>query len=173
MTAPLVLAEFGDPDALLAAARRARDAGLRGLDAHTPFAVDGLPDALGLPPNRLRLLMLLAGLAAAALTYALCWYSAVIAYRFDEGGRPAHSWQTFLIVSFEVGILAAAVAGTAGFFVTAGLPRLHDRVFGVHDFGRASQDRFFLAVGDPDTDPARLAALLDGLGPLSVRAVAP
>ncbi len=170
---PLLLAEFGDPDALLAAARRAREAGLRGLDAHTPFPVDGLPDALGLPPNRLRLHMLLAGLAGAAFTYALCWYSAVVAYRFDAGGRPANSWQTFLVVSFEVGILAAAVAGFVGFLAAAGLPRLHDRIFAAPGFDRASQDRFFLSVADPDTDPVRLAALLDGLGPLSVQAVAP
>ena len=37
-----------DPETLLDAARRARDAGWRGLDAHVPFAIDGLAEALGL-----------------------------------------------------------------------------------------------------------------------------
>ncbi|WP_043839699.1 DUF3341 domain-containing protein [Muricoccus aerilatus] len=173
MTAPLILAEFRDPNTLLAAARRAREAGLRELDAHTPFAVDGLPEALGLRGSRLRLAMLLAGLGAAAFTYALCWYSAVVDYPFNTGGRALHTWQVFLVLSFEAGILAAALAGFIGFFVANGLPRLHDRVFGAPDFERASQDRFFLSVADPAADEARLAALLDGLGPVSVRAVAP
>ncbi|TPG53167.1 DUF3341 domain-containing protein [Roseomonas nepalensis] len=171
MTAPLLLAEFRDPDTLLAATRRAREAGLRDLDAHTPFAVDGLPEALGLAGSRLRPVMLLAGLAAAALTYALCWYGGVVSYPFNTGGRPLHTWQVFLVLCFEAGILAAAIAGFVGFFVANGLPRLHDRVFAAHGFERASQDRFFLAVADPQADADGLAALLDGLAPLSVRAV--
>jgi hypothetical protein len=173
MTGILLLAEFRDPDTLAAAARRARDAGLRGLDAHTPFAVSGLPEALGLPPSRLRPAMLLAGAGAAAVTYALCWYGAVVSYPLDSGGRPVHSWQTFLVLSFEAAVLAASLAGFVGFFVANRLPRLHDRIFAAPDFERASQDRFFLSVADPAADEGRLAALLDGLGPVSVRAVRP
>jgi hypothetical protein len=172
MTAPLLLAEFRDPNTLVTAARRAQEAGLRNLDAHTPFAVEGLAEALALPPSRLRPLMLLAGLAAAAFTYALCWYSAVVDYPFNTGGRPLHTWQVFLVLSFEAGILAAALTGFIGFFVANGLPRLHDPIFAAPDFERASQDRFFLSVADPEADETRLAALLDGLGPLSIRAVA-
>lgn len=171
MTGSLFLAEFRDPDTLIAAARRAKGAGLRDLDAHTPFAVEGLVEALGLPRSRLRTIMLLAGLAAAAFTYALCWYSAVVDYPLDAGGRPLHSWQTFLVLSFEAAILAASIAGFVGLFVASGLPRLHDRVFAALGFDRASQDRFFLSVADPQADEDRLAALLDGLGPLSIRRV--
>ena len=172
MTGFLLLAEFRDPDALAAAARRVREAGLRAIDAHTPFAVPGLTEALGLPPSRLRLLMLLAGVGAAVVTYALCWYGAVN-YPLDSGGRPVHSWQTFLVLSFEAAILAAALAGFAGFFVANRLPRLHDQVFAAPDFERASQDRFFLSVADPTADERRLANLLDGLSPVSIRTVRP
>ncbi|MFT8244728.1 DUF3341 domain-containing protein [Roseomonas sp. BN140053] len=169
---PLVLAEFRDPDTLIAAARRAREAGLRGLDAHTPFAVEGLAAALDLPTPPLRRIMLLAGLAAAGFVYALCWYSAVIDYPLVLGSRPLHSWPVFLVLSFEAGVLGATLAGIAGLFVSAGLPRLNHPVFDGRGFDRASQDRFFLAVSDPEADPARLEAILDGLAPLSVRAVA-
>ena len=37
-----LLAEFDSPEALLEAARAARDAGYRRLDAFTPFPVEGL-----------------------------------------------------------------------------------------------------------------------------------
>lgn len=169
----LLLAEFRDPETLVAAARRARQAGLRGLDAHTPFSVPELAEALALPRPRLRPVMLGTGLAAAALVYALCWYSAVIGYPLNLGGRPLNSWPTFLVLSFEGGVLAASVAGFLGFFLGTGLPRLHHPVFAARGFARASQDGFFLAVDEPGLEPARLAALLDGLGPLSVRAVEP
>lgn len=170
MTA-LLLAEFRDPETLVAAACRAREAGWHGLDAHTPFAVPELVEALGLPPARIRPIMLGAGLAAAVLTYAMCWYSAVIDYPLNLGGRPLNSWPTFVVLCFEAGVLAAALAGFVAFFVSTGLPRLHHPLFAARDFDRASQDAFFLAVQDPKVDAARLALLLDGLGPVSVREV--
>lgn len=171
MTPPILLAEFRDPGALLDAARRARQAGLGGLDAHTPFPVEGLPDALALPEPRLRLPMLLAGFAAAALVFAMCWYSAVVDYPLNLGGRPLNSWQTFVILAFEAGILCATLVGTLCFFLGSGLPRLHHPVFAAPGFERASQDRFFLSVADPAADAAGLMALLEGLDTLSIQAV--
>lgn len=171
MTAPLLLAEFRDPETLLQAARRAQKAGLRGLDAHTPFPVEGLPDALELPESWLRLPMLLAGLVAAALVFVMCWYSAVVDYPLNLGSRPLNSWQTFLILAFEAGILCAALVGALAFFLGSGLPRLHHPLFAAPGFERASQDRFFLSVADPRADAARLMALLEGIDTLSIQAV--
>lgn len=169
--AALLIAEFDAAEPLLAAARRARDAGWRGLDAHVPFAIDGLTAALGLPPTRIRLAMLLGGLVSGGFVYALQWYSAVIDYPINSGGRPLHSWPVFLVPSFEATILGATLAGIIAFLVSTGLPRLNHPAFATRGFDRASQDRFFLAVADPALDAAGFAAALDGLGPLSIREV--
>ena len=169
----LILAEFRDPAALVEAARRARADGLTTLDAHTPFRVEGLADVLPRRPSRVRLAMLIAGLGMAAAAFALQWYSAVIDYPLDVGARPLNSWQAFVIPAFEVGVLAAAVAGVVVFLFSAGLPRPHQPIFAASGFERASQDRFFLSVGDPGTEPARVAGLLDGLGAVSLRTVEP
>ena len=56
------------------------------------------------------------------------FWSAVYAYPIDSGGRPLNSWPIFLLVPFEVGVLAAAVAGFAALLVLCGLPRLHHPV---------------------------------------------
>ena len=167
----LLLAEFRDPETLLDAARRARDAGWQGLDAHVPFDVDGLTEALGLPPTRLRRVMLAGGVLAGAFAYAMQWYSAVYDYPLNSGGRPLHSWPVFLIPTFEAVVLGAILSGVVGFLISTGLPRLNHPAFAAHGFERASQDRFFLAIADPAVDAARLAAALDGLGPLSIREV--
>jgi len=50
MTRPPIwglLAEFDGPSALVAAAARVRDAGYKRIDAHTPFPLEELPEALG------------------------------------------------------------------------------------------------------------------------------
>lgn len=167
----LLLAEFRDPGTLLEAARRARQAGMAPLDAHTPFKVEGLEEALGLAAPAVRSAMLIAGLGMAALAFGLQWYSAVLDYPLNLGGRPLDSWQAFLIPSFEVGVLAAGFAGVVGFLYGSGLPRPHHPVFSARGFERASQDRFFLSVGDPRAELGRLEELLDGLGPLLVQEI--
>ena len=41
------MAEFDTPEPLLDAARRAREAGYRHMDAYTPMPVEGLAEAIG------------------------------------------------------------------------------------------------------------------------------
>jgi hypothetical protein len=168
----LLLAEFASADALLEAAWRARRAGLARLDAHTPFPIEGLAEALALPTPPLRPAMLAAGLLGAALAFALCFYSAVFAYPVDSGGRPLNSWPVFLVLRFEGGVLAATLCGVAGFFLATGLPRLHHPAFEAASMARASQDRFFLAVEDARADVTALAALLHGIDTVAIRVVA-
>ena len=50
MAEPLLgyIGEFGTPEALLAAARKARDDGFRCIDAFSPFPVEGMSDVLAL-----------------------------------------------------------------------------------------------------------------------------
>lgn len=167
----ILLAEFADPATLVEAAERARRAGLRGLDAHTPFAVEELPKALGLRPSAIRLAMLVAGVAGAAFAWWLQWWTSVVLYPLNLGGRPLYSWQVFLVPTFEAAVISAAFGGVAAFLFATGLPRLNHPVFDAHGFERASLDRFFLAIADPRADSERVAALLDGLAPLSIREV--
>ena len=76
--------------------------------------------------------------------------SAVIDYPYNSGGRPLDAWPAFMLVPFATGILVAAIAGFAAFLIETGLPRLHDPLFAVEGFERASQDRFVLALERPD-----------------------
>lgn len=172
MTGPL-LAEFRDPAALKAALAQVRRSGHRPLDTFTPFPVEGLDEDLGLGRSRIRTAMLLGGLGVAAFAYWLQWYSAVHDYPINSGGRPLHSWPVFLLVPFEVGVLGAALAGFLAFLWSCGLPRLHDPLFAVPGFERASQDRFFLLVAAraSDRDGAGLRRLLEGAGALVVTQV--
>jgi Protein of unknown function (DUF3341) len=167
----LILAEFGDSEMLLEAIRRGRDAGFKRIDAHTPFRVDGMEAALGATAGWIRTAMLVAGLAVAAIAFVLQWYSAVIDYPINVGGRPLNSWQAFVIPSFEIGILFAGVGGVLALLYLAGLPRPHSLIFSAKGFERASQDRFFLAVADPGVQTETVAGLLDGLALLSVQMV--
>lgn len=168
-----MLAEFRDGDALLEAARAARKDGWPDVEAYAPFALEGLDEAVGMRRNRVPLLALLGGLAGGAGTYFLQWYSAVVDYPINVGGRPLHSWPTFLPATFEITILGAALAAGIGMLVLNGLPQLYHPLFALEEFESATRNRFFLCLraGDPGFDPARAAAFLRALEPMLVREV--
>jgi Protein of unknown function (DUF3341) len=167
-----LLAEFPDSRQVVDAARRACAAHLRPVDAFTPFPVEGLSALLRLRPHRIRLVMFIAGMAVAALAYGTEYYSAVINYPYNSGGRPLDAWPAFMLVPFAVGILAAAIAGFIAFLTACGLPRLHHSLFVVEGFDRASQDRFILAVERPTDEQLHTAIdLLRRSGATAIREV--
>jgi hypothetical protein len=168
----MVLAEFRDADAL-GAAVRALPEGMRAHDAYTPFQVEGLDVALGQPTSRIRIPMFIAFVLIAGGAYFMEWLSATSLYQFNSGGRPLHSWPVFVLFPFEIGVLAAAVAGLAALFWRSGLPRLNHPLFDIHRFAAASQDRFFLAAEPPAPafDARRLHAALVHAGAIMVTEV--
>jgi hypothetical protein len=168
-----LLAEFPDPQALRAALGRVREGGHRAVDAFTPYPVPGLDDEIGAETSGIRIVMLAGGLFVAVCAFGLQWYSAVIDYPLNLGGRPLNSWQVFLLVPFEVGVLAAALCGFVAFLWSCRLPSLHHELFEVPGFERATQDRFFLLAGTKKDDAATrdLRRLLETAGAIVVTEV--
>jgi Alternative complex III, ActD subunit len=145
----VLLAEFPGAEALLKAARRARETGYDALDAFAPFAVEGLAETLGVRASHVRVAMFIGGVGAAALAYGTEFYTAAIDYPVNSGGRPLNAWPAFMLFPFAIGIFAAAVSGLITLLVESGLPRLHHALFAVPGFERASQDAFLLAIAAP------------------------
>jgi hypothetical protein len=168
-----LMAEFRTGDALLEAARRAREAGYRDVEAYAPYPVEGMAEAVGFRRNRVPLITLLGGVAGGLGGYFLQWYSAVIDYPINVGGRPLHSWPSFIPATFELTILGAALAAVLGMLAANGLPRLYHPVFNAPDFEQATRNRFFLCLParDPNFDAGRSKAFLDSLQPMSVAEV--
>jgi len=163
-----LLAEFAGAEALLAAARATRAQGFREVEAYSPFPIGGLAAALGRPRTPMAVITLLGGIAGGLVGYGMQFYSAVIAYPINSGGRPLHSWPTFIPVTFELTVLGAAFAAFFGMLIMNGLPRLYHPLGQVKEFDLATRNRFFLCIRarDPRFDDA--AAFVTGLRPLRI-----
>lgn len=171
MTA-LAIATFDEEGAFLRARLRAVTAERRIAGEWLPYASEALKG-----PDGTRLILAAAiagGILGAAALFALESWSAVAAYAFDAGGRPAWSWPAFVPAPVEFGALAAAIAGTIAFFRNAGLTRLHHPAFDLTEVAAASHGAFVLAIiCDEGEDANAAVALLAAAGATHSRIVAP
>jgi hypothetical protein len=170
-----LMAEFDTPAELVTAAERTRLAGYRKFEAYSPIPIEELNEAMGFRRTRLPLLVLLGGIFGGLAGYGLEYWSQVIAYPMNIGGRPFHSWPHFIPVAFETTVLGAALSAFVGMWWLNGLPQPYHPVFNVPAFERASLDRFFLVIetADPRFDHVATKRFLQGLRPVGVSDVAP
>jgi len=168
-----LLAEFATPELLLAAARSVSEQGYRRIDAYSPFPVEGLSEALRLPPSRMSLIVLIGGVCGGLGGYFLQYWGMVLSYPLNSGGKPLNSWPAFIPVTFEMTILSAALCAVIGMFALNGLPRPYHAVFNVPAFEAASRSGFFLCIeaSDPKFDAQQTRAFLESLSPKSVHNV--
>jgi Protein of unknown function (DUF3341) len=169
-----LMAEFDDPASIVAAAERAHREGYRCMDAYSPFPIEELTEAMGDEHTRLPLIVLIGGIVGCLGGYALEYWTQVVAYPLNIGGKPFHSWPAFIPVTFECTILVAALAAVLGMLALNGLPQPYHPVFNVPRFALASRNRFFLCVEarDPLFDIERTRRFLETLNPREVTTVA-
>jgi hypothetical protein len=168
-----VIAEFPSAENLVQAARRAKEQGFTYVEAYTPFPVPEL-DSIIVHRNWLPLIVLLAGATGTLTGYVLQTYIAVFDYPINVGGRPLHSWPSFVVIMFELTVLFAALAAFFGTLALNGLPAPYHPAGNATGFDNASQDKFFLCIEARDSqyDPARTRQFLEELNPERVEEVA-
>jgi Protein of unknown function (DUF3341) len=168
-----LMAEFDNVNDAVIAARRTYAAGYRKLDAYSPFPVEELSEAIGFHKNGVALVCLVGGLLGCTAAYVLQWWINTISYPINIGGRPLHSWPSFVIVTFEMTILFSGLSAVFGMLALNGLPMPYHPVFNVPRFELASKDRFFLVIFSTDRnyDLIRTRQFLEGLNAISVAEV--
>ena len=177
MTEPLLgyIGEFGTPERLLEATKKARADGFRQIDAFSPFPVEGMAEVLRLKrDHRIGWITLAGGLTGFFGMLAVQIFVNVD-YPIEVGGRPIFAWPAFFVVDFELMILCAVTFAVAGMLVINRLPKLYHPLFSAPRFGLASEDRFFLYIEarDPKFDHEKTRTFLGSLGALTIEAVRP
>ena len=169
-----LMAEFQDPHELVAAAHRAHAEGYRRMDAYSPLPIEELHEALGFHHTRLPLIVLIGGIVGLLAGYGLEYWSSVFAYPMNIGGRPLHTWPSFIPVAFETTILGAALSAVFGMLALNRLPQPYHPVFNVPRFTLASRSGFFLCIEarDGKFDLSHTRNFLESLGASEVTTVA-
>ncbi len=114
------------------------------------------------------------GVVGLLVGFGLQYWSAVINYPINVGGRPLDSIPAFVPIAFELFVLFGAFSGVIGMLLLNRLPMPYHPNFNVPAFKEVTRDRFFLCIEarDPQFDAAATRTFLESLKPVEVSDVA-
>ena len=167
-----VMAEYDNAQALVDAAKKTMAQGFTRVEAYSPVPIEDLNTIIHKTRTVLPKLVLAGGLSGMATGFGLQYWAQVIEYPMNIGGRPLASWTTFIVPSYELTILFAALTAAIGMIVLNGLPQPYHPVFNVDRFSMASSDKFFLVIESTDPKFGDASSFLQGTGAKGVYDVA-
>jgi hypothetical protein len=178
----LYLAEYDSPNAIAQAAMKVRDAGYQEWDCHTPYAMHGMDEAMGLAPTRIGFISFFFGMFGVALAVFMMQYTNGFSfdllnigsgYPLVVGGKPPGAFPSMVPIMFELGVLLCGFATLFGLLHIIKLPRLNHPIFESDRFEAASDDKFFISIesGDQKFDLERTKALLEATNPTHIELI--
>jgi len=168
-----VIAEFESPGALLKAAERVRDAGYKRFDCHSPFPIHGMDAAMGLKRSFVGYLSGICALVGGSFALWLQWWTSTVDYPLVISGKPFFSYQAYVVVTFGLTILGAALGAVFGMLITNRLPQWFHGLFYSDNFTRFSDDAFFVSIDsdDPQFSEQKAAQFLESIGGRKIEVV--
>lgn len=145
-----ILAEFRNPKELVDAAEKIKEAGYKDFDTYAPFPIHGMEKAMGIKESPLGWIVLAGGLVGCLGALALMIWVMVYEYPMNISGKPYFNLPVLIPITFELTVLLSAFAATFGMFALNKLPKLHNPLFNVERFEKASDDGFFICVEATD-----------------------
>jgi hypothetical protein len=172
----LYLAEYDSPNAIARAAMKVRDAGYQKWDCHTPYAMHGMDEAMGLKPTRIGIISFIFGMLGVATAVLMMQYTNAFSinalnigagYPLVVGGKPPGAFPSMVPIMFELGVLLCGFATWFGLLGIIKLPMHNHPIFESDRFEAATDDKFFISIeaGDQKFDLDRTRALLEATSP--------
>lgn len=167
MSRRVVLGIFRREEDILEATHATRRNGLKILDVYAPYAVHGLDKAMGLRTSRLPWLCFLAAAVGAILKLWFEFWTTMVDWPVNVGGKPWNSLPAFVPVTFEVMVLSAGLSTVFAFLL---ISRLWPGKRPVLPAPGITDDRFVLVVEETDAafDLTRVRGLFERFNAVSV-----
>ena len=159
---------FHGPESALVAAGTLKGAGFATLELMSPVPMEGVEEVLGERKSVIKHFTFFGGLIGGISGFLLAAGTAVL-WAHPTGGRPIITFPPYLIITYELTILFGILFTVLGFFISARLPAIRERVY----VPEAAVDKFAVTVAcDNDEDFKRAEAILREAGAEQVREMA-
>lgn len=121
MARQLLVATFRRPEDVIRAVGILRRENFRIHDVYAPYPIHDLECAMGLRKTRLPRISLLGAMAGLMIGAGLQFYTTVLDWPMNVGGKPDASTLAFIPISFELSVLASGLLSVAALFLRARL----------------------------------------------------
>jgi hypothetical protein len=121
MPRKFLVATFSDADTLLHAVRAVTHEDFRIYDVYAPYPIHGLDAAMGVRRTRLPWVTFVVGCGALATAFLFQFYTSVLDWPLNVGGKPDNSTLAFVPICFELTVLLSGLATVAALFLRAQL----------------------------------------------------
>ncbi|MBD1385787.1 DUF3341 domain-containing protein [Mucilaginibacter rigui] len=138
-----ILGCFDDPDNMMQGIDNLQKNSIPIYDVYTPMPIHGIEDKMGVKDSRLGYAAFCFGCLGASVIFSILFYTLVLDWPLNVGGKPSFSIPNFVPFTFEWTILFTAFGMTITYFASTHLfPGRAPRVMDL----RATDDRFIIAV---------------------------
>jgi len=164
MDAKHLIGVFNGEEPLVQAFRRIREEGIEMEDIFTPFPVHEILEHHG-RKSKMTHAAWFYGFFAALSVLAFLFYTAVIDWPLNYGGKPSNAFPSFLVITIILTIFSVTILSLFTFSVRAGLwPNNEKPIF--HE--RATDDMFVIVFNLEKIDEAKTTSLLKELGAVEI-----
>lgn len=146
-----LLAEFETPGALIAAARKVKNAGYTEFDCYSPFPVHGIDDAMGIKRTRLPLMVFAGGLTGLCGGLFLQWWMNAHNWPWNVAGKPTWSIPANIPIAYETTILLSVLTTFFGMWAANKLPQVWHPFFRLDRFAKVTDDGLFIGIEASDS----------------------
>lgn len=161
---------FLDENKVLEAAKKMRESGFTKFDAISPYPIHGMEEACGIKRSPIPYVTFAAGCLGLLAGLSLVYYTAVIDWPINIGGKPMFSLPAFIPILFELTVLFAALCSVGALFVFCGMPKIDppviDKDLTCHKFA------IFIPENDVGYSVERAEKLMREMGAVEVKKVA-
>jgi hypothetical protein len=158
-----LVATFDDPDKLLRAVPPVRRENFRIFDVFAPYPIHGLDHAMGIRRTRLPWVTLLVGLFGLTFALTFQFYTQILDWPLNVGGKPDNSTLAFVPICFELTVLFGGLSTVAALLLRAKLyPGKREKLIA----GGITNNTFALVLRKPHEafDTRRACKLLEDHG---------
>ncbi|MBC7419462.1 MAG: DUF3341 domain-containing protein [Bdellovibrio sp.] len=155
---------------VLQAATAARASGFIKFDAISPYPIHGMEEACGIERSSIPYVTFGAGALGLLLSLGLVYYTSVLNWPINVGGKPMFSLPAFIPIMFELTVLFAALCSVGALFYHAKMPKIDpptiDKDLTSHKFA------IFIPENDTGYNEDRITRMMNELGAAEVKKVA-
>ncbi len=153
MDGNLIIGVFDDEFKLVRAVEEIREKKIRIEEVFTPYPVHEVIRAMG-RKSRLQIVAYFYGLLGAVAVLAFLYWTSVISWPVNYGGKPFNSFPSFIIITIVLTIFIVTIGSLATFSGRARIwPGKSHKTYDI----RATDDRFIIVMSRDQAGPEGLA----------------